>query len=182
VDLGPLTDLIGVWQGDVGVDIAPEPDGTETNNYFETITYSRVGDVTNAESQNLAAVHYRQVVQRISTGKVIHDQTGYWMWVPQSGIVMHSLLIPRGVGVLAGGTYSGEKDPDGRTVITVIAKLDDPDWKIIQAPFMDKNASTDSFAQQLIVGNGKLTYSQTTMLTIYDKVFEHTDQNELTLT
>ncbi len=57
VDFGPLVDLIGVWKGEDGVDVAPEPDGAETNPYFETITYSAVGGVTNAESQNLATVH-----------------------------------------------------------------------------------------------------------------------------
>ena len=37
-DYGPLTNLIGTWNGDKGMDIAPEPDGTEHNPYYETIT------------------------------------------------------------------------------------------------------------------------------------------------
>ena len=31
VDYGPLAGLIGSWSGDKGTDIAPDPDGTETN-------------------------------------------------------------------------------------------------------------------------------------------------------
>ncbi len=182
IELGPLKDLIGVWQGDVGIDIAPEPEGTETNHYYEKIIYSLVGDVSNAETQNLTAVHYRQTVQRKITDKVIHDQTGYWMWDSETGTVMHSLLIPRGVCVLAGGTYQGEKDDENRTIINVAAKINDPDWNIIQSPFMQNNALTEEFSQQLIVGNGTLIYSQTSMLNIYGRVFEHTDQNELVLT
>ncbi len=58
LDYGPLKELIGTWHGDRGMDIAPEPDGAEENPYFETITFTAVGDVTNAESQLLAAVHY----------------------------------------------------------------------------------------------------------------------------
>ena len=34
VDYGPLAALIGVWEGNKGVDIAPEPNGEETNPYF----------------------------------------------------------------------------------------------------------------------------------------------------
>ncbi|MDP6455377.1 MAG: heme-binding beta-barrel domain-containing protein [SAR202 cluster bacterium] len=181
MDFGPLKDLIGVWKGKDGVDVAPEPDGAETNPYFETITYSAVGGVTNAESQNLAAVHYRQVVQRKSDGEVFHDETGYWMWDREAQTVMHSLVIPRAVCVLAGGIYAGEKDADGRTIMKVGAKIDDNSWKIIQSPFMQENASTTEFRQEVVVGNGKLSYSETTMVDIYGKMFEHTDQNELVL-
>jgi len=119
IDFGPLAELIGVWKGNDGVDVAPEPDGAETNQYFETITYSAVGGVTNADSQNLAAVHYRQVVQRKSDGEVFHDETGYWMWDREARTVMHSLVIPRAGCVLAGGIYEEEKDGDGRTIIKV---------------------------------------------------------------
>lgn len=181
VDFGPLKELIGVWKGEDGVDVAPEPDGAETNPYFETITYSAVGGVTNAESQNLAAVHYRQIVQRKSDGKVFHDETGYWMWDREAETVMHSLVIPRAVCVLAGGRYTGKKDAEGRTIIEVAAKITGDSWKIIQSPFMQENASTTEFRQKVVVGSGKLSYSETTMVDIYGKMFEHTDQNELVL-
>lgn len=181
IDYGPLKDLIGVWKGDEGTDVAPEPDGQETNPYFETITYSAAGDVTNAESQNLSVVHYRQIVQRKSNGMVFHDETGYWMWEAETQTVMHSLVIPRAVCVLAGGRYSGEKDTDGRTVLEVAAKLDDENWKIIQSPFMQQKATTTEFRHRIAVGDGKMSYAETTMVDIYGKTFEHTDQNELTL-
>ena len=50
VNYGPLTGLIGVWNGDKGIDIAPEPEGIEENNYFETITYTAIGTVTNVRT------------------------------------------------------------------------------------------------------------------------------------
>ncbi len=179
VDYGPLADLIGAWKGQAGVDIAPDPEGVETNPYFETITYSPVGGVTNAEKQNLAAIHYRQIVQRKSDGAVFHDETGYWMWDGQARTVMHSLVIPRAVCVLAGGLYDGEKDADGRAIIEVAARIDDEKWKIIQSPFMQENASTREFRHKIIVGPDQLSYSETTMVDIYGKTVEHTDQNEL---
>jgi len=181
IDYGPLKELIGCWKGDKGIDVAPEPDGAENNPYYETITFTAIGDVSNAESQVLVAVHYRQIVQRKSNDKVFHDETGYWMWDAKAGIVMHSLTIPRAVCVLAGGNYNGEKNSDGSTVLEVSASLDDKDWQIIQSPFMQENARTTEFHHRIIVGNGKLSYSETTVVDIYGKVFEHTDQNELML-
>lgn len=180
IDYGPLKHLLGVWTGGEGVDIAPEPEGEENNPYYETITYLAVGDVNNAESQTLAALHYRQIVQRKSNGEAIHDQTGYWMWDSQSNTIMHSLVIPRAVCVLAGGIYTGKQDAEGRVILELSAHIENTKWRIIQSPFMAENASTTTFRQKVVVGEGKLTYSQTTMVDIYGKMFEHTDCNELT--
>ena len=179
IDYGPLRELIGVWHGDKGLDIAPEPEGTESNPYYETITFTAIGDVTNAESQMLAVVHYRQIVQRKSNDKIFHDETGYWMWDASTGVIMHSLTIPRGVSVLAGGVYDGEKTDNDSVILKVSAALNDKDWQIIQSPFMQDNARTTAFQHRICVGNGKLSYSETTMVEIYGKMFEHTDQNEL---
>ena len=180
-DFGPLTDLIGAWKGDQGTDVAPEPDGAEISQYFETITYDAVGSVANAETQNLSVVNYRQVVQRKSDGVVFHHETGYWMWDSSDQTVMHSLVIPRAVGVLAGGTWNGERDADGRAIIEVAARLGDENWGIVQSPFMRDNARTTEFTHRVMVGNGRLFYAETMIIDIYGKTFEHTDQNELVL-
>jgi hypothetical protein len=180
IDYGPLSGLVGVWKGDKGMDVAPDPDGAENNPYYETIDYTACGDVSNAESQLLAVVHYRQIVQRKSNDQVFHDETGYWMWDAGSGVIMHALTIPRGVSVLAGGVYTGTKTPDEQVILEVSAAVDDKDWQIIQSPFMQKNARTTAFHHRLAVGNDRLSYSETTIVDIYGKVFEHTDQNELT--
>jgi len=180
-DYGPLTGLIGTWKGDKGLDVAPEPDGVENNPYYETIIFEPVGDVTNAESQILMALHYRQVVRRKSTDKVFHDETGYWMWDSRSKTIMHSLTIPRAVCVLAGGKHSGAKNEDNSVTLEVSANVNDAQWGIIQSPFMQDNARTTEFRHHITVGNGKLSYSETTIVDIYGKVFEHTDDNELFL-
>ena len=84
IDYGPLKHLIGVWKGGLGVDIAPEPEGQENNPYFETITYTVMGGVTNAERQFLGAIHYRQIVQRESNSEVFHDpQRGGRLFLPE---------------------------------------------------------------------------------------------------
>jgi hypothetical protein len=181
IDYGPLAELIGIWEGGKGMDIAPESNGTEENPYYETITYTEGGDLTNAESQVLSVVHYRQIVKRKSNDEIFHDETGYWMWDAREKVIMHSLTIPRAVCLLAGAQYIEKKDEDRNLIIEVSASIDDKDWNIIQSPFMKNNARTTSFRQNIIVGNGKMTYFETTMLDIYGKVFEHTDQNELFL-
>ncbi|MCP4410546.1 MAG: FABP family protein [Gammaproteobacteria bacterium] len=179
IDYGPLTKLIGVWSGNKGLDVAPEPDGAENNPYYETIVFSGIGDVTNAESQRLAAVHYRQIVQRKSNDKVFHDETGYWMWDAAAEIIMHSLTIPRAVCVLAGGRHNGERTADGNILLEVSARINDEDWQIIQSPFMRDNAQTTEFHHRITIEDGKLSYSETTIVDIYGEVFEHTDENEL---
>ena len=179
IDYGPLAELIGAWEGDKGLDIAPDPDGIENNPYYETLTFTAIGDVTNAETQVLAVLHYRQIVKRKSNDQIFHDETGYWMWDANTGVIMHSLTIPRGVSVLAGGRHNGGNTTEGSIVLEVSAGLNDKDWQIIQSPFMQDNARTTAFSHSIKVGNNKLSYSETTTVEIYDKVFEHTDKNEL---
>jgi hypothetical protein len=180
LDYGPLKGLIGHWKGDKGLDIAPTSDAAkEENPYYETITYTAIGDVTNAESQVLSVVRYHQVVSHQSNNEVFHDETGYWMWDPKSKIVMHSLVIPRGVCVLAGGEYKGPTSSDGKVEIEVFASLNDENWGIVQSPFMQKTARTTEFRHKLTLKDDRLSYSETTVLEIYGKTFEHTDQNEL---
>lgn len=177
VDYGPLALLVGNWRGEKGLDTAPEPDGKEENPYYETLMFEAIGDVSNAESQTLAVLRYHQVVSRKSNDKVFHNETGYWMWDAKSDVVSHSLTIPRGVCVLAGG--SAEIGADGQVTLRVRARSDDPDWGIIQAPFMRDNAKTLAFEHTVTVSGNTLSYSETMSLDIYGKPFEHTDTNEL---
>ena len=178
INYGPLESLIGTWEGDKGMDISPEPDGTEENPYYETLVFTPIGDVENAESQVLTILRYQQIVRRKSNDEVFHDQTGYWTWDAQEGVVMQSVVIPRAVCVLAGGRYTGKGSP---VKLAVAAKLDDPDWGIIQSPFMRDQAKTVAFRHDLTVADGVLSYSETTSLEIYGRSFEHTDENQLSL-
>ena len=178
---GPLQQLIGTWKGRGGLDIAPEPDGEERNPYYETFIFEAAGDVTNAETQDLAFVHYREVVRRESNDEVFHDQTGYWIWDKQAGLVIHSFVIPRAVAVIAGGRFENSPNASGPVVLEVRAAADDADWQIVQSPFMAQNAKTLEFRQTMTIDGKTLTYSETTVVDIYGKIFDHTDENELSL-
>jgi hypothetical protein len=43
IDYGPLAGLIGTWNGDKGMDVAPEPEGVERAPYFETTSLEIYG-------------------------------------------------------------------------------------------------------------------------------------------
>jgi len=177
IEYGPLACLIGSWQGDMGMDVAPEPDDTEHNPYYETLSFEAAGDVTNAEEQTLSALRYHQVVSRKSNDKVFHDQVGYWLWNPATKTVIQTLTIPRAVTLLAGGTATVGDD---RTIFEVQAEDGDTEWGILQSPFMQKKARTLEFRHRLTVMGDRLSYRETTVLEIYGNPrFEHTDQNTL---
>ncbi|MBL4868915.1 MAG: FABP family protein [Pseudomonadales bacterium] len=176
VDFGPLQHLIGVWKGDKGIDIAPIPGSSEDTPYFETISIVAVGDVTNAKKQTLVVVKYHQVVSNKSDGAVFHDQIGYWTFDPETGVLTQSVNIPRAVGLLAGGNVS---DKNGRVEFSVKAIDGDKDWGVVQSPFMRDNARTVSFEHKVVVEGNVMTYEETTVLDIYGKTFDHTDQNTL---
>ncbi|WDE95930.1 heme-binding beta-barrel domain-containing protein [Lentisphaera profundi] len=175
VDYGPLANFIGVWEGRSGVDRAPKPQGDKTTDFSETITYTAVGDVDNAEVQDLVVVHYHQVVTRIPDGKVYHNQTGYWMWDKGTDEVMFSVSIPRGLCLLANGTY--EK---GKAIkFKVKAELGDTAYSVVQSKFLLEKAKTEAFEIELTLNENELTYAQTTFLDIYGRKFDHTDTSSL---
>jgi hypothetical protein len=173
---GPLHNLIGTWEGKKGKDIAPEPEGTEVNSYYENIVFKGLGETENAESQLLSVVFYTQEIRRNTNDKMIHHETGYWLWEQGSDTVVHSLTIPRGICVLASGHFESSKKEE---ILNVSAAILDQDWQIIQSPFMAKNAKMKSYVQQIKVNKETLTYSQAMLLDIYGKEFEHTDNNIL---
>ena len=70
VDYGPLSSLIGTWEGDNGMDVSPEPDGDDHSPYYETILFETCGDVDNAETQELIVLRYHLVVARKKNDKV----------------------------------------------------------------------------------------------------------------
>jgi len=89
---------------------------------------------------------------------------------------MHSLSIPRGVTVLAGGTYS-EENAEG--VFEVEALSGSETFGILQSPFMFEKAKTTAFKMSLKVKEDELSYYELTSLEIYGKEFAHEDFSTL---
>ena len=177
VDYGPLTQLIGRWIGDKGLDNAPDanadPDKTA---YTDELIFTIAGPAENGEEQNLVAVKYHHVVRKKENGKIFHDQIGHWIYEPSTKSIMHSLTIPRGVCVLAGGNVT--EDNNG-TTFKVSASCESDTFGIIQSPFMKEKAKTKKFEMTLSVNEDVLSYEETMSLFIYGKDFEHTDRSQL---
>ncbi|WP_197347466.1 heme-binding beta-barrel domain-containing protein, partial [Ralstonia pseudosolanacearum] len=86
IDINPLAKLIGVWEGDKGIDVAPAqkkaglpPGSAASSLYFEKIVITDGPGATNASEQDLVSVSYHQQVFRKSDNKLFHDQIGYWI-------------------------------------------------------------------------------------------------------
>ena len=175
VDYGPLTGLIGQWYGDSGMDIAPEEDGDDHNPYYETLLFEAAGDVDNAETQELSIVRYHQVVARKRNDKVFHNESGYLLWDADNEALMLTFSIPRGVAIVANGRV--ETWSSGLVLEFSAAK--DTEWGIVESPFMAKHAHTQSFTRQFNLMRDTLSYTQTTIVDIYGRTVDHTDENEL---
>ncbi len=177
VDYGPLAQLIGRWVGDKGLDDAPDANAqSDKTPYIDELTFTVSGVAENAEEQNLVSVKYHHVVRKRQGGQIFHDQIGHWIYQPSNGLIMHSLTIPRGVCVLAGGSLLQQ---DNETIFTVEARADSDSFGIVQSPFMLEKAKTKVFNMTLSIKDQKLSYHQTMLLHIYGKDFQHSDKSEL---
>src|SRR6201986_1986587 len=101
-NLGPLTRLAGVWEGRKGIDLNPKADGPERRAYIERIEMQPIDPQANGP-QLLYGLRYHVHINTEEEDTTFHDQVGYWLHEPASGLVMQSLTIPRGQTVLAAG-------------------------------------------------------------------------------
>lgn len=176
VDYGPLTGFIGVWTGEQGVDVAPEPSEDEQSAYYERLVFEPAGDVDNADSQELVMLRYNQVVMRQRNDEVFHNEAGFLIWDAKRSVAMQSFAIPRGLALVAGGTV---EIVDGAISIKIRARSGDDQWPISQAPFLTEKARTVEFVRSYVLELDTLTYDQTTSLEIYGRNMAHTDTNIL---
>ena len=117
-------------------------------------------------------------MKRKSNDQVFHDERGYLLWDAENKTIIQSFTIPRGVAIVAGCLYVG--DPNAKEVTFELHASEKGDWNIAQSPFMRDNAKTTSFMHLVKVYDNKLHYTETMMLDIYGRDFEHTDENTLT--
>ncbi|HTE79214.1 MAG TPA: heme-binding beta-barrel domain-containing protein, partial [Reyranella sp.] len=102
-NLGPLRRLAGVWQSDhEGVDVSPKAAGPERRVYREHIRMEPIDPQANGP-QLLYGLRYHIHIDTAEELITFHDQVGYWLWEPATGMIMQTIAIPRGQVVLAGG-------------------------------------------------------------------------------
>ena len=176
-NLGPLRGMAGVWEGVKGLDVSPNARDSNKQVFVERMTLQPIDPQTNGP-QLLYGLRYATHVVKPGEVQTYHDQVGYWLWEPATGVVIHSLAIPRGQIAIAMGTAK----PDA-TSFELNATRGTTAYGICSTPFLEHAFRTDSFHIEVTVNpDGTWSYFEDTVLTIRGRAepFHHTDKNTLT--
>lgn len=175
-NLGPLRPLAGRWRARKGIDLNPKADGPERRVFIEHVDFQPIDPQTNGP-QLLYGMRYHIHITTEEEDIAFHDQVGYWLWEPATGLVLQTIAIPRGQVVLA----AGHAQPDA-TEIVVSATRGQTDYGICSASFLEQAFRTDSYRITITVHpDGSWSYVTDTELMVQgrDKPFAHQDRNTL---
>jgi hypothetical protein len=175
-NLGPLRRLAGVWQSAKGVDLAPKAPGPERREYIERIEMQPTDPQANGP-QLFYGLRYHVHINTNEEDITFHDQVGYWLWEPVTGLILQSLTIPRGQTALA----SGHAKPDDMSLV-VSATRGQTNYGICSTDFLEYAFRTDSYRLEITFNaDGSWSYISDTMLKVRgrDELFQHRDRNTL---
>lgn len=174
--MGPLRRLAGVWRGDSAQDVAPKAVGPEAKPFTELTTMQPIDPQANGP-QLFYGLRYHTHINTPGEDITFHDQTGYWLWEPATGLIMQTLAIPRGQVALA----SGHADADALRIV-VEAKRGATDYGICSTEFLEQAFRTDAYRLQIdFAADGSWSYEQSTTLTVHGQQgpFDHHDRNRM---
>jgi hypothetical protein len=176
-NLGPLRRLAGTWRSDTtGLDTSPKAEGPEQRKYREHIRMEPIDPQPNGP-QLLYGLRYHIHINTEEELTTFHDQVGYWLWEPATGLIMQSIAIPRGQVVLAGGTAKA-----GDMSISVEARRGDTRFGICSTTFLEEAFRTDYYRIDITFNaDGSWTYVTRTDLAIRGQTpaFNHADTNTM---
>jgi hypothetical protein len=176
-NLGPLARLAGIWEsGHSGADVNPKAEGPEHRVYRERIEMHPIDPQANGP-QLLYGLRYHVHINTPEEDTTFHDQTGYWLWEPATGLVMQTVAIPRGQVALA----AGFAEPDA-TSLKLTAARGSTEYGICSTTFLEQAFRTESYAIEVTFNpDGTWSYVIETMLVVrgQEGVFNHKDQNTL---
>jgi hypothetical protein len=174
--LGPLRRLAGVWEGRDGADINPKANGPERRRFSERIELQPIDAQSNGP-QLLYGLRYHTRILAIDEDATFHDQTGYWLWEPATGLVMQTLSIPRGQVAIAAGHAAADA-----TELVLTAHRGDTSYGICSTAFLEYAFRTDSYRIQVLFNaDGSWSYLLETLLMVHGRTepFLHRDSNTL---
>lgn len=177
VNLGPLRRLAGIWEGTAGKDINPKADGPEHRAFHESIELQPIDPQTNGP-QLLYGLRYHTHINAPDEENTFHDQIGYWLWEPATGLIMQTLAIPRGQVALA----YGHAGADDRRIV-VEATRGTTGYGICSSEFLEQAFRTDSYRLEIeFHDDGSWSYTEDTILMVrgQSEPFVHKDSNRLT--
>jgi len=173
-NLGPLRRLAGLWEGKRGVDLNPKAEGPERREFTERVELQPIDPQANGP-QLFYGLRYHIHILATDEDATFHDQVGYWLYEPATGLVMQTLAIPRGQIAMAAG-YAA---PDA-TRLELVARRGETDYGICSTTFLEKAFRTDSYRIEITFNpDGSWSYVQDTMLVVHGKPFQHRDVNTL---
>lgn len=175
-NLGPLTRLAGIWEGQKGVDLNPKAEGPERRLYSERIEMQPIDPQSNGP-QLFYGLRYHVDVQTAEELATFHDQIGYWLWEPASGLVMQTLTIPRGQALVAAGRAA-----PGDKVLRLQAQRGSTEYGVVSTTFLEWAFRTDSYDIEVTFNeDGGWSYVSDTLLTVRGRSepFRHRDRNTL---
>jgi len=174
---GPLAAFIGKWEGLKGSDVAPSDNrGREMTKYREIATYEAIGPANNHE-QKLYGLRYFMFAIPEGKTEPFHEELGYMMWDAQDQQIIRSIMIPRGMAIVAGGTAH----PDTKT-FDLSAKVGSHTYGIASNLFLDREFKTVAYdVKYTIHADGSFTYDQNVQIQIkgQSELFHHRDGNTL---
>jgi hypothetical protein len=180
-ELGPLGPLLGIWEGDRGNDLAPsdKPENNRqpvTSPYRERMVFEPTGRVDNHE-QKLYGLRYSTRAWRIGAADGFHEEVGYWLYEPATGLILRCFMPPRGMTVMAGGTA-----PANARKFTLEAKAGDPVFGICSSPFLTAEFRTERYTLEVeSPDDDTLRYESHTFMRMKGReaLFDHVDANTL---
>jgi len=176
-NLGPLTRLAGTWEGLRGVDVNPKAEGPERRIFLERIVMQPIDPQPNGP-QLLYGLRYHLHINTREEATTFHDQVGYWLWEPATGMIMQTVAIPRGQVALA----IGQAKP-GDNKLLLKAVRGSTEGAIGSNPFLEYAFRTDAYQIEVTFNpDGTWSYISDTTLVVKGQAepFRHRDVNTLT--
>ncbi len=174
--LGPLARMAGVWEGVVGADINPKADGPEHKAYTERVELQPIDAQSNGP-QLFYGLRYHIKINAPDEDATFHDQVGYWLYEPATGLVLQTVAIPRGQVAIA----SGYAAPDAKTMV-LTATRGETEYGICSTTFLEQAFRTDSYKIEVTFNDdGSWSYVLETMLAVRGQAepFLHRDENTM---
>ncbi len=181
--LGPLTPLVGEWEGNVGVDLSYQnkDDVTLKTGYFEKAWFRPIPTQENGQ-QSMEGLIYQSTAWRHGeeTMDPFHDEVGYLLWDKKLGKVFRSVVFGRGIAILAVAEAEARSKEFHFT-----ATPGENTYGILQNEYLLERAELKSFESTFKFNDdGTFTHTSDIVLKLAaldGKEMHHTDENTLKL-
>lgn len=180
--LGPLTPLVGAWEGNKGVDLSfhNKDKWTTKTTYFEKAWFKPIPVQENGQ-QVLWGLSYGMTAWRHGEEAMdpFHDEVGFLLWDKANGQVMRNVVFGRGIAILAGSSA----EPHDK-VLRFDARPGDPCYGVLQNKYLLERAELRNFTSTFTINDdGTFSYTSDLLLKLaaLGEEMHHTDENTLHL-